>query len=284
MDPVYIVVILLVVVLVQPALQRQLRAARRRGTLARLARRRGATVVTLIHRQESVSVLGLIHFREIDLEDSESVLQAIRETPSGRPIEIVLHTPGGLVLAASQIAMALADHDGPVTAVVPHYAMSGGTLIALAAERLVMDAHAALGSIDPQIEGYPASSIVAAAEAPGDHDDETLILADIARKAIREAEHLTVRLLAPRLGDARARDVAGILTGGTLTHDHPLTAGDLQGLGLPVEIGVPEEERALMRLYPQPRGRRPSVEYAPGGPGTVPSRPPPPRRAGPRRG
>jgi hypothetical protein len=31
-----------------------------------------------------------------------------------------------------------------------------------------------------------------------------------------------------------------------------------------VKVGVPEEERELMQLYPQPRGRTPSVEYVPG--------------------
>jgi ATP-dependent protease ClpP protease subunit len=66
-----------------------------------------------------------------DIDDAESFLGAINETPAGQPIEIILHTPGGMVVAARQIASALADHDGRVTAVVPHYAMGGGTLIAL---------------------------------------------------------------------------------------------------------------------------------------------------------
>jgi hypothetical protein len=102
-------------------------------------------VITLIHRQETFSFLGLPLVRHIDIDDDESVLHAIRDTPRGRPIEIILHTPGGLVLAAGQIAIALADHDGPVTAAVPHYAMSGGTLIAMAADEIVMEGHAALG-------------------------------------------------------------------------------------------------------------------------------------------
>jgi ClpP class serine protease len=133
-------------------------------------------VITLIHRQETFSFLGLPLVRHIDIDDDESVLHAIRDTPRGRPIEIILHTPGGLVLAASQIAIALADHDGPVTAVVPHYAMSGGTLISMAADEIVMDSHAALGPVDPQLGQYPAASILAALEAPGSHKDETLIL------------------------------------------------------------------------------------------------------------
>ena len=61
----------------------------------------------------------------------------------------------------------------------------------------------------------------------------------------------------------RAREVARLLATGAWTHDHPLTAADLNMLGLPLRVGLPEEERELMSLYPQPRGRTPAVEYAP---------------------
>jgi ClpP class serine protease len=144
----------------QPLVQRQLLAASRRRMLARIAAKRDATVITLIHRQETISLLGIPLVRHIDIDDAESVLKAIRGTQAGRTIEIILHTPGGLVLAASQIARALSDHDGRVVAVIPHYAMSGGTLIALAADEIVIDRHAALGPVDPQLGQYPAASIV----------------------------------------------------------------------------------------------------------------------------
>ncbi len=54
------------------------------------------------------------------------------------PLDLVLQTPGGLVLASLQIAQAIRDHRGKVTVFVPHYAMSGGTLIALAADEIAM--------------------------------------------------------------------------------------------------------------------------------------------------
>src|SRR6266850_1150438 len=160
----------------QPVLQRQWLEAARRRTLAAIAEKRGATVITLIHRQETMQFLGFPIARYIDIDDAQGVLKAIRETPAGRPIEIILHTPGGLVLAASQIAKALRDHDGRVTAVVPHYAMSGGTLIALAADEIIVDTHAALGPVDPQLGQYAARSLVDVAEMPGRHDDQTLLL------------------------------------------------------------------------------------------------------------
>jgi ClpP class serine protease len=257
----------------QPVLQKQFLAAQRRQRLFLLSRRRQATVITLIHRQETMSFLGFPIARYIDIDDAQSILRAIHETPPERAIEVVLHTPGGLVLAASQIASALADHPANVRAVVPHYAMSGGTLIALAADEIVLDSHATLGPVDPQLGQYPAASILAALEVPGKRDDQTLILADMSRKALIQVESFVRRLLERRLEPARARDVAHILASGTWTHDHPLGASDLLALGLPVQVGVDPEERDLLRLYPQPRGREAAVEYVPGPP-TLPRRQP----------
>jgi ClpP class serine protease len=249
----------------QPLLQKHYLAAARRRALARLSRDRDATIVTLIHRQETLSLLGFPVMRHIDIDDAQGVLRAIRDTPRGRTIEIILHTPGGLVLAASQIAKALRDHDGHVVAVVPHYAMSGGTLIALAADEIVVDHHAALGPVDPQLGRYPAASLVDVARQPGEHDDETLILADVARKALRQMNVLAGQLLEKRMEQGRARKLGHILSSGVWTHDHPLMGHDLELLGLPVRMGVPAEERFLMDLYPQPRGRDASVEYVAGG-------------------
>jgi ClpP class serine protease len=279
-DATTLLLIFVLLVAFQPLVARTMLASRRRRALGTLSAKREATVITLIHRQETIALLGVPLMRHIDVDDAESVLRAIRETPPGRPIEIVLHTPGGLVLAASQIAIALADHDSPVTAVVPHYAMSGGTMIALAADEIIIDRHAALGPIDPQLGRYPAASIVAALERPGAHSDETLILGDIASKALHQVEALATRLLERRMSPARAREVAHLLARGAWTHDHPLMATDLEPLGLPIRIGVPEEERALLDLYPQPRGRQSPVEYFPGRPA-----PPgmPPGRERPRR-
>jgi ClpP class serine protease len=281
MDPLSLLWLFFILASLQPAVARQALLLQRRRALHAMSRKREATVITLIHRQESMALLGFPLVRYIDIDDAEGVLRAINETPSGRPIEIILHTPGGMVIAARQIATALADHDGHVTAVVPHYAMSGGTLIAMAADEIVLDAHAALGPVDPQLGEYPAASIVRVARTPGDHDDRTLLLADVARKALDQVEEFAKGLLARRLPPQRAREVARLLSSGVWTHDHPLQARELEALGLPVRVGVPEDEREFMTLYPQPRGRPSAVEYVPGptDPG-LPSRREP---AGPRR-
>ena len=176
--------------------QRMLESARL-SLIRQIEKMRGSRVIVLIHRQESLALFGVPLFRFISIEDSEEVIRAIRMTPPDMPIDIILHTPGGLVLASQQIACALCDHKAKVTAFVPHYAMSGGTLIALAADEIVMDPHAVLGPIDPQIGQFPAASILKVLEQKdaNEVDDQTLILADISRKALQQALALVKNVL-----------------------------------------------------------------------------------------
>ncbi|RMD67675.1 MAG: hypothetical protein D6819_10995, partial [Gammaproteobacteria bacterium] len=145
--------------------------------LAALQKERKSKVIVMIQRQELLTLLGLPISRYITIEDSEKVLRAIRSTPKDTPIDVVLHTPGGMVLAVRQIAQALLDHPAKVTAFIPHYAMSGGTLIALAADRIVMDPHAVLGPLDPQIKNIPAVSLLKVLEKkPIDSIDDTTVM------------------------------------------------------------------------------------------------------------
>jgi ClpP class serine protease len=181
------------------------------------------------------------------------------------PIDILLHTPGGLVLAAEQIAHGIVGHTAKVTVFVPHYAMSGGTLIALAADEIVMDENAVLGPIDPQIGQYPAASVlrVLATKDRNEIDDETVILADMAEKAQSQVRERVRSILVERLGEQKAADLAEVLTDGRWTHDYPITCEQLRGMGLPVCHPMPVEIYQLMDLYPQPAQRRPSIQYVP---------------------
>jgi len=226
---------------------------------------RGTRLITMIHRQESVRILGLPISRYINIEDSEQVLRAIRLTPDDMPIDIVLHTPGGLVLAAEQISHALLRHPAKVTVFVPHYAMSGGTMIALAAAEIVMDPNAVLGPVDPQLGQYPAVSILKAVSRKRIDriEDNTLIMADMAEKAIRQVEDFITGLLSDKRTPEKARELAHTLSEGRWTHDYPITCDKLTAMGLPVSTDFPPAIYSLMDLYPQPAQGRPSVQYIP---------------------
>ena len=261
-----------------PVLRQRMLEASRVRLLRKLEEARKSRVITLIHRQETLALLGLPLARYIDINDSEAILRAIKLTAADVPIDLILHTPGGLVLASEQIARALCKHGAPVTVFVPHYAMSGGTLIAMAADQIVMDENAVLGPVDPQLGQWPAVSILAAVEQKPvkDVDDQTLILADMSRKAIRQVKQTVMDILKLNdLAPGLAEPIAEKLSSGVWTHDYPITVGEARALGLPIDTNMPREVYQLMNLYPQSGQRRPSVDYIPV---PYPLAPPQPRR------
>jgi ClpP class serine protease len=254
----------------QPVLHQKMLEASRLRVLNRFERARKSRAIALVHRQETMSILGFPVMRYIDVNDSEEVLRAIKLTDADCPIDLIIHTPGGLVLAAGQIAHALRRHRAKVTVFVPHYAMSGGTLLALAADEIVMDPNAVLGPVDPQLGQQPAASVLKVLEAkkPENIDDETLILADVSRKAIVQVHRTVQDLLSERMSAEQASALAEKLSTGVWTHDYPITSEEGKSLGLPISTEVPQEVYDFMRLFPQPTRTRPAVEYVPARYGT----------------
>ena len=239
---------------IQPMLQQKMLEAMRVRKISKLERERKSRVILLVHRQETMRFLGFPVARYIDINDSEEVLRAIQMTDADVPLDLVLHTPGGLVLAALQIAKAVREHKARVTVFVPHYAMSGGTLIALAADEIVMCEHSVLGPIDPQLGDSPAASLIkVVGEKPvAKIDDRTLILADVGRKAIAQVKQAASELLTRRLAAEQADALAEKLTAGTWTHDYPIWASTAKSLGLSVSTDMPHDVLQLLTLYPQP--------------------------------
>jgi ClpP class serine protease len=249
----------------QPVLRQRMLEAMRTYKIAQLERKRGSRVILLVHRQETMRLLGFPLMRYIDVNDSEEVLRAIHMTDADVPLDIVLHTPGGLVLAAMQIARAIGDHKTKVTAFVPHYAMSGGTLIALAADEIVMCKHSVLGAVDPQLGQLPAASLIKVVEQKpvAEIDDNTLIMADVGRKAVAQVKAAAREFLERSLSPEQAEKLAETLSTGQWTHDYPISADQAKQLGLRVITDMPKEVMELMSLYPQPVRHSGGVEYLP---------------------
>ncbi|OQX55065.1 MAG: hypothetical protein B5M54_03550 [Candidatus Aminicenantes bacterium 4484_214] len=256
--------------MLSPLFQKWSLENRRLRAFRRLEEKRKSRVISLIHRQETMSILGFPLMKYIDIHDSEEVIRAIKITDKEIPIDLILHTPGGLVLAAEQIALALKNHPAKVTVFIPHYAMSGGTMIALAADEIVMSENSVLGPVDPQLGEYPAASVlkVLTKKDINKIDDRTLILADVSEKAIKQVREFVFQLVEDKMEKKKALELATILTEGRWTHDYPITLNEAQKLGLPVSNKMPPEVEQLISLYPQPGLKRPSVQYIP-----VPYRP-----------
>jgi len=254
-----------ILAVLQPVIKQRLLESARLRLISRIEAIRRSRVILLVHRQETMSLLGFPVLRYIDINDAEEVMRACALTDPQMPVDLILHTPGGLVLASLQIARAIRQHKGRVTVFVPHYAMSGGTLIALAADQIVMSPHAVLGPVDPQLGQYPAASLlkVVGRKPIEDLDDQTLILADIAEKAVNQVKESVTELLQRSLSPQQAQRVAQLLATGTWTHDYPISVEAARQLGLNVSTEMPTEVLQLMALFPQPVRQPPSVQYIP---------------------
>jgi len=267
MDFTLLIWLFFIVASLQPVIRQKMLESARRRVIGELEKGRESRVIVLIHRQETLALLGFPVARYISIQDSEEILRAIKLTDDGVPIDLVMHTPGGLVLAAEQIAYALCRHPAKVTVFVPHYAMSGGTMIAMAADEIVMDENAVIGPVDPQLGQMPAASILSVLDKKdfNEIDDETLIRADIARKAIDQVQSTLKRIIFARgkMDEKQAEELARTLSSGKWTHDYPISVDEARSLGLPVTTDMPVEVYKLMSLYPQTSQRRPSVEYIP---------------------
>ena len=259
-----LLLIVFIVMILQPVLAGRVFAFRREQAIRGIERKHKSRVITMIHRQEKRNLFGVNVSRMIDLEDAQSIISAIKGTPDDTPIDLVLHTPGGLVIAAMQIARAVEAHPAKVTVYVPIYAMSGGTLIALAADEIVMGEFSMLGPIDPQIMGISAASIIAARDGkPVEHvSDVAMVLADVSDKAVRQVTRGAVEIMTPRMERGKAEDLARKLASGTWTHDYALTPAEAQALGLEITVGMPPDILDLMKLYPAPV-KQSAVEFLP---------------------
>ena len=93
--------------------------------------------------------------------------------------------------------------------------------------------------------------------------DETLILADMSRKAVAQVEAFVTELLGEsgQMSKEKAVETARTLTDGRWTHDFPITVKAARELGLKVDTNMPKEVYALMDLYPQAPAKRPTVLY-----------------------
>ena len=98
----------------------------------------------------------------IDINDSdiEGFMAVMTGIDCSKGLDLILHTPGGDPTAAESIVNYLKSKFGnDIRVIVPHLAMSAGTMIACCAKSIVMGNHSSLGPTDPQFGGIPAENI-----------------------------------------------------------------------------------------------------------------------------
>lgn len=231
---------------------------RAKAIIRRIEQERGSRVICVIHGENMEN-------EAFDFDDLEDVLSAIVTSDTSRPLDIVLHTQGGNSFTGRQIARAIKSHKARKTVFVPYFAMSAGSRIALAADQIVMGAHAMLGPIDTQLYAGPAPSIVQLPKMKPFESisDEYLILAEEARKIIQEGRATARELLQGSYTADGSTAIADELISGKWTHGFPITAQAAYNMGLNVATGMPELFYDLVRCFRHSDGEEPSVLFLP---------------------
>ncbi|MFM9863237.1 MAG: SDH family Clp fold serine proteinase [Micropepsaceae bacterium] len=240
------------------------------GHVPEAALDRAKTIIRRIEHERGSRVICVIHGENMeneafDFDDLEDVLSAIVTSDTSRPLDIVLHTQGGNSFTGRQIARAIKSHQARKTVFVPYFAMSAGSRIALAADQIVMGAHAMLGPIDTQLYAGPAPSIVQLSKVKPFESisDEYLILAEEARKIIQEGRATARELLQGSYTADGSTAIADELISGKWTHGFPITAQAAYNMGLNVATGMPELFYDLVRCFRHADGEEPSVLFLP---------------------
>ncbi|MFQ5908242.1 MAG: hypothetical protein ACE5JE_05395 [Thermoplasmata archaeon] len=236
--------------LIGPTAQFRAEVIKRRAKIVdALQADRGSQVITLIHRQELWDVEKKEGY--ITMEDSEAVLAAIRGAGPDTPIDLIVHTPGGLALAAELIAMALKHHEAHTTVMVPFYAMSGGSMVAVAADEILMGRESILGPLDPQIQGHSAGSLLRLLRRKPVEaiSDDKLLQAEHALRSLDQTKEFVKWLLEDKMAKDKREALAVFLTGGYISHETPIVPEVLRSYGLPVRDGLPPRVYELFRTF-----------------------------------
>jgi ClpP class serine protease len=235
--------------------------ARRAQLIKELEEERGTRVLQLIHRKEPWSASD--EEPEIVLEDSEAILQQVRETPPDKPIDFIVHTEGGLTFAADLMAMALRYHKAKVTVMVPFYAMSDGTYLVLAADEIMMERCSILAPVEPLVDDLPANAVMSILKRKPIEaiSDRTILLAESARMEAENAKEFVKWLLIDKMNEEQATQVANFLVGGFMASTTPITLDVARAIGLNVVEGVPEKVHQLFETIEFTGGMRPGKQY-----------------------
>jgi len=168
----------------------------RRKYLAQAAAHTGRSTILYASKFTQPPSQNIGQFVTISDGDLQGIMTVIHKLP-GRKLDLILHSPGGSPQAAEAVVSYLRSRFSHIRVIVPHLAMSAATMIACAADVVVMGKHSFLGPIDPQLVlGDGRGQGVVPAEAILDQFD-------LAKKECSDPKHMGAWIpILPQYGPA----------------------------------------------------------------------------------
>ena len=83
--------------------------------------------------------------------DIDGFMEVVKSCDKTRPLDFILHSPGGSPEAAEHIVNYLRQKFSHIRVIVPNMAMSAATMMACAADVIMLARHSTLGPTDPQM-------------------------------------------------------------------------------------------------------------------------------------
>ena len=162
-------------------------------------------------------------------------------TFKGKDFDLILHTPGGEVFSALYISRLLKNYPGKIRTLIPSYAMSGGTLLALSTDEIYMAQSACLGPVDPQLgtlfKSGSAKSWNKIVKFKGKKaEDSSISMAMTGSQYTRSIRDHLEETIDFGLSTPQKKKLANYLTSGDVEHAFPLTRDRLISLGVPVKL------------------------------------------------
>ena len=119
-------------------------------------------IISIIHSSNS-SLLSLAGDNTIGLTTHIEFIKSYNKLDKNKDIHIILHTTGGALSSAEAICNCIANHTGvgKIIAYIPYYSYSGGCMIALACDSIVMTKNAILGPCDAQKSNFTTQYSIA---------------------------------------------------------------------------------------------------------------------------
>ena len=158
----------------------------------------------------------------------------------GKPFDLIIHTPGGDIFSAIFISRLFKKYTGKIRAIIPLYAMSGGTLLALSCNELYMSDTACLGPVDPQLGSFfrfgSAKSWDKILKLKGKKaEDQSISFAHTGKQYTQSIKNHLMDTIDFGLNKKDKKILSDFLTSGNVEHAHPLTRTDLQAFGIPIK-------------------------------------------------